>query len=396
MKILLVHNRYQVRGGEDTVFEAERDLLASAGHEIYSLEVTNDSVSTIKDRVLAGIGTVYSSNGRRLVGSAVRTNSPDIVHVHNFFPLLSPSIFDACSSLGVPTVMTLHNYRLLCVNGLLLREGKPCEECIGTLPLKSLYHRCYRGSVGASAAVATMISAHSLMRTWHKKVNRFIALTDFAQELFVRGGLPSESIVVKPNCAARPLALPKDVGSRTGFLYVGRLSAEKGLDTLLRAWTGKDFPLTIIGDGPMVSEVEVAAKANSAIRFLGPRPRDFVLREIAQASAVIVPSVWYENFPMTIVESFAHGTPVIASNIGALPHIVQDGKNGLLFSTSDHRDLASIVTTHSDMSSEQKLLLSRSAYQVYQDNLSPEACLASLEAIYQSVLTERADGVVDA
>jgi glycosyltransferase involved in cell wall biosynthesis len=249
MRVLFVHNFYQIPGGEDTVVRAELAMLAREGITVELFSVHNDDIRGMLGGLRAALNVVYNPRARQALSETLKKFLPDVVHIHNFFPLLSPSIFDACLAAGVPSVMTLHNFRLLSPGALL----HPSEAFVGRNFSDSCWwsvpRRVYRNSAAATAAVAAMIEFHKWAGTWTRKVSRFIALTEWAKQLFVEGGLPADRIVIKPNCIARPPAF--DVGRREGALFVGRLSEEKGVDILLRAWKHSKYPLKIIGDGPL-------------------------------------------------------------------------------------------------------------------------------------------------
>jgi glycosyltransferase involved in cell wall biosynthesis len=341
LRILLLHNRYQQPGGEDTVVAREQHLLASRGHDIFLHAVSNDTITTMAGRLRAAWQAPYSSSARRHVAHTVQTFRPDVVHVHNFFPLLSPSIYDACRAARVPVVQTLHNYRLLCVNALLLRAGRVCEDCLGkAAPWPGVLHACYRGSRVASGAVAAMLTLHRGLRTWTEKVDVYIALTDFCREKFIQGGLPAEKIVIKPNF------VHPDPGVRDGqgsyALFVGRLSPEKGVHTLLRAWEhlGKLIPLKIVGAGPLATEVEATTRRTPGVEWLGQQSPERVLNVMKGARFLVFPSVYYESFPMVIAEAYATGLPIVASNLGSMASLVVSGRTGLLFERDDAGDLA--------------------------------------------------------
>jgi len=381
MRILVVHNRYQLAGGEDSVFDAETELLRNAGYDIATLTVSNDDIEGRWATAQAALTVAYNPGGRRKVAAAIAAHRAELVHVHNFFPLISPSMFDACRAAGVPAIWTLHNFRVTCANGLLFRNGKPCELCVGHAPWPAVFHRCYRQSVPGSAAVAAMIGYHKLAGTWQHKVDRFIALTDFARDMFIRSGLPAERIAVKANVLRDPGHPASALGRRTGAVYVGRLSIEKGVDCLLSAWRGLAVPLTVIGDGPERAVLEACAPQH--VRFAGWLGRAEVDAAIAQAQALIVPSLWYENFPMTVVEATAFGTPVIASRLGSLESIVEDGVSGALFAPGDPDDLARVV--RSWFAQPDRLAqLGAGARLSYERRSAPGVNLEQLVAIYRS------------
>ena len=327
MKILVVHNRYQKRGGEDVVFEAETTLLRDGGHTVLPLSISNDEINSLASRVTTTFRVADNPAGKKLVANAIDSFRPDIVHVHNFFPLLSPAVFDVCRDKAVPAVVTLHNFRTICTGGMLLRNGQPCEKCLDSGNIWGVLHRCYRGSLPGSLASAYMVSTHQRRHTWTRPGLRIIALTGFARDKFVRAGFDASMIDVKPNCVVDPGE--PDNGSRQGLVYVGRLSPEKGIDILLSAVAKTGVPLRIAGDGPELPELRKKASAN--VTFLGHISPSEVVKEISAAKALVVPSLWYEGFPMVVAEAFACGTPVIASDLGALAEIIQDDNNGMLY-----------------------------------------------------------------
>ena len=396
-RILVAHNRYREPGGEDSVFANEVALLRSAGYEVETLELSNHTIGGAASRALTALGAVHNPAGQRLVADALARLRPDVLHVHNFFPQLSPALFRACAEAGVPAVWTLHNFRIACANGLLFRDGQPCEDCLGRTPLPAILHRCYRGSALGSAATAAMIGYHHARGTWRSSVARFIALSEFGRTIAVRAGLPPERVVVKPNFVADPLpglAPAATAGAaagagaagegRSGAVYVGRLSAEKGVATLIEAWRSlPDVPLTIIGEGPQRAMLEQGAPPQ--LRFLGFQNRDAVMQAMAAAQMLVVPSLWYENFPMTVVEAMALGTPVIASRIGALETLIDDHHNGLHFTPGDAGDLARVVR---GALAEPALLarLGRCARETWRETMSPQKNLDRLLEIYRQAM----------
>lgn len=385
LKILLVHNRYQQYGGEDTVVEAEAQLLRDAGHEVDGFFIDNDNIQGIGSKLTAAVLTTYNPGSRAAMRERLRALRPDIVHVHNIFPQLTPSIFDACIDERVPSVMTLHNYRLGCGNALLFRDGHPCEDCLHGTAYNAVLHRCYRSSRLGSAVVASMIAYHRHAGTWRHKVSRFIALTEFARTKLLVAGLPSEKICIKPNFVADPTKGASVTTSPGAYgLYAGRLSVEKGVSTLIEAWKGIDYPLRVLGDGPLRVELERVAPAN--VTFLGHRAREDVFREIKGASFLIVPSIWYEGFPMAVVEAMAAGKPILASAIGGLNEIIADKREGLHFRPSDAVDLRHTVERlRADPASLEAM--GRNARKRYLERLAPESNLKILSQIYAEVIS---------
>jgi glycosyltransferase involved in cell wall biosynthesis len=342
MRILAVHNKYQQPGGEEQIFATETALLESRGHQVFRYTLDNDHIAAISPLLLAK-NTLWNSTVYQELRSLIRQHQPQVAHFHNTFPLISPAAYYAARAEGVPTIQTLHNYRLLCPNALFFRDGHVCEDCLGkAIPLPGIVHGCYRGNRGASAMVAATTSFHSLLGTWTQAVDKFIAISQFAMDKFIQGGLPAAKLVLKPNFL-HPVPAPSD--GRGGYaVYVGRLSIEKGLGVLLDAWRQLDghIPLKILGDGPMADLVTQAVRAMPEIEWLGRRPSSEVYDIVGNAAFLVFPSEWYETFGQVAIEAFAKGTPVVAANIGAIPELV-NSQTGLLFNPSDPVDLAAKI-----------------------------------------------------
>jgi glycosyltransferase involved in cell wall biosynthesis len=389
LRILLLHNRYQVRGGEDAAVDLECELLRGAGFTVDLLEASNDEIAGAAQMVQTALAVPYSFSARRLVSARIRTFHPDIVHVHNFFPALSPSVYDACRAARVPVVQTLHNYRLICANALLFRDGHSCTECLGrTLLAPAIRHGCYRGSKAGSAAVAAMIGVHRLRHTWADRVERFIVLTQFARQLFANyAHIPEAKIAVKPNSAPDP-----GVGAGAGgyALYIGRLSPEKGIETLLAAATegdGLGMPLKIAGSGPLQSMVE-ARCIPGRLEYSGLQDAAGVRRLMLEARALLIPSLWYEGLPMVVPEAFGAGLPIIASRIGALETLVEDGGNGLLAEAGNARSIAQAVRRIA-AGGDLEQGLRRRARATYEAVYHPSANLRALIGIYEQAVAAR-------
>jgi len=335
MRVLLVHNSYQQRGGEDAVFEAERDLLHANGVEVVEYRVSNDAVSDMGKLALFK-NTIWSKQHYRELQKVIADVQPDVAHFHNTLPLISPAGYYAAKRAKVPVVQTLHNYRMVCPSALLFRDGEVCRDCVGKfVPTPAIKNKCYRGSAAASAAIAGMLTFHRARGTYKKVVDRYIALTEFARGEYVAGGLPEDRIAIKPNFLADDPGTGD--GERNGVLFVGRLTEEKGVSVLIAAaqqLTG-DQHLTIVGDGPMREAVEQAAANNPRLTYAGGANREQVLQAMQSAKALTFASTWFEGFPMTIVESFACGLPVITSDLGSMASIVDDDRNGLLVEPGD-------------------------------------------------------------
>lgn len=343
MHILSIHNNYQIRGGEDESREVEENLLRAHGHEVSVYEEHNDRITDLTPWELSS-RTIWSQESYGIVTKMLRDRPIDLIHVQNFFPLISPSVYYAAQAAGVPVVQTLRNYRLICPNGLFFRDGAVCEQCLGkAIPYPALWHKCYRQNRGATAITAAMLTIHRLLETWQTQVNRFITLSEFARQKFLAAGFPPEKIVVKPNFVE---PLPAVGSGQGGYgLYVGRLSVEKGLDILLEAWQSlpQPFPLKIIGDGPLSPMVEAACAQNPQIQWLGRQPLDRVYDLLGEAYFSVFPSKWYETFGRVGVEAFAKGTPVIAADIGAIAELIDHGRTGLKFQASNPQSLAQQV-----------------------------------------------------
>lgn len=338
--ILSIHNRYRIRGGEEESYESEKLLLKSMGHEVNTFEEDNDRLAKFNSAQLA-LRTIWSQESYKTVRHKLKHHNSDLIHVQNFFPLISPSVYYAAQSLGRPVVQTLRNYRLICPNGLFFRQGNVCEDCIGKfIPYPGVIHSCYRNNLGATISTVAMLSFHRMLKTWTNQVNIFIALSEFARQKFIISGIPENKIITKPN-----FVYP-DPGQGTGSggyaLYVGRLSTEKGLDTLLAAWEQLSIkmPLKIIGEGPLEQQVAEATKQIPHIEWLGRRSISDVYKIMGEAAFLVFPSKWYETFGRVAIESFAKGTPVIASKLGAITELIDHKVNGLYFNPGDARDLA--------------------------------------------------------
>lgn len=334
MRILLAHNYYQQPGGEDRVFEDEARLLERHGHEVVRFVVQNDAVEAMGKAQLVR-ATLWNPETHDRIGALVRKHRVQVAHFHNTFPLMSPSGYRAARQAGAAVVQTLHNFRLLCLNAVLYREGHVCEDCLDR-PLKwpGVLHRCYRESVAGSGVVAAMLGIHRFLRTWEREVDFFIAPSQSAARTLGAAGLPTRNLLVKPHFVDPD---PGEGAGRGGYaLFVGRLSHEKGIATLLNAWRDGERlpPLRIIGDGPLAPAVREAAN-RKGIQWLGRLSPDEVNRAMGDAAVVILPSECYETFARVAAEAFAAGTPVIASNHGAMAEIVEHGGTGLLFRPGD-------------------------------------------------------------
>jgi glycosyltransferase involved in cell wall biosynthesis len=396
IKVLLIHNYYQQSGGEDKVVQQEMRLLREHGVEVSLYSVHNDIIKQMNalQKVRSFVETVWSYSQYKEILGVLNKEKPDVVHIHNFFPLISPSVYYACNKLNIPVVQTLHNYRLVCPAATFMRDGKICESCLKGSVLNSIYHRCYKDSFVYSIPVAGMLSVNKFLGTWKNKVDRYIALTNFAKEKYIEGGLPADKIVVKPNFIKKKTFSETDINiSDEYILYVGRISIEKGLHYLLEAW-GKlkhknNTKLFIIGDGPNREQLMEKYKHLQDVVFLGSKPSDEVIVYMEKAKYLVVPSIWYEGFPMTIVEAYSVGTPVLASALGSLQEVVRDNETGFLFKHADDKDLAN--TIEKALSYKNYDSMKENVKNVFEKNYSEEVNFKLLLNIYNEVIKEKYD-----
>lgn len=378
MNILILHNAYQLRGGEETVVAAEAELLRGAGHNVHTEIVSNAEISGPLKKARVFFSTPYDIRRKLWVRELVGRVKPDLVHIHNFFPLLTPAVHEALTEIGLPVVQTLHNYRLLCAGAQFLREGKVCEKCLHGSRAWGVVHRCYKNSLPGSLALVMMQERSFRQETWSRHVHRFIALTEFSRQKMIEGGLPSDRIMIKPNFSADSR---QKSAARAGALYVGRLSREKGVASLISAWKDIPYiPLTIVGDGPERARLERAAPEN--VQFVGEVPADEVGQLMSRANCLVMPSVWYETFGLSMIEAFAHGLPVVASRLGAMAEIVIPGRNGEHFRPGDPDDLRDkVLSLLTDP--ERLATLSEGARHDFEEKYTPARNLDLLMAVYE-------------
>ena len=344
MKVLLVHNKYRTSApsGEDFAVANERRMLEKRGVEVTAFERCNDDIDdgSLVKRAAVAVNTVWSRQSRAEVSRLVRTLRPDVVHVHNTFAMLSPSIYGAFKSAGLPVVQTLHNFRFFCPGALFLRDGKPCESCLDKNLLQSVRYKCYRGSRLATTTLATTLAVHRAIGTYAQQIDRYITPTRFGRSKAIRGGIDEHKIVVKPNFIPDPP--PPGKGGGGYVVFVGRMLEGKGSETLVAAW--RELPsikLKIIGEGALRPQLEaLSIKEGLNIEFLGMQSRAVVLDAIGRADLLVMPSECYEAFGLVIAEAFACGTPVLASRTGSMDELVDEGVNGRKFIAGDPKDLA--------------------------------------------------------
>jgi glycosyltransferase involved in cell wall biosynthesis len=385
VKVLLCHNYYQQPGGEDLSFAAEARLLEERGHAVVRYTLHNDDVNGMS-RLAVARRTLWSRESYTRVRRLIRAERPAVLHCTNTFPLVSPSVYYAARAEGVAVVQSLRNYRLLCPGALFLRDGRVCEDCLGRkLAWPGVLHGCYRGSRAGSAVVAGLTAAHRALGTWTRAVDLYFTPSAFARGKFVQAGMDPARIAVKPNF------IDPDPGPGTGAggfaIFVGRLSQEKGIDTLLEACRQAPLPLKVVGDGPLAERVQDACR-DGRVEWLGHRPHEEVLRLVGEAACLVMPSTWYETFGRTILEAFARGTPVVASRLGAMAELVEDGRTGLLFTPGDPADLAGKVRR---LLADPAALagMRQTARREYEEKYTAEVNYRQLRAIYEDALRRR-------
>lgn len=398
MRFLFIHNTYQISGGEDLVFNNEVELLRQNGHIVDIYQLDNASIHSFFSKIWTSINLVFSYGQFRKVIRRIESNRPDIIHVHNFFPLFTPSVFYAAKKMKVPIVHTLHNYRTVCPTAILMHEGKIEERSIKHSSWWALGKKAYRNSWIGSLALLIMVDVHKKIGTWQKKVDRFIALTDFSKAKFIEAGWPENKISVKANFINDPYPACAEVNRSGGYaIYLGRLSPEKGIEVLLEAWQHINFTLKIIGGDDSdqvpnslnleVKPSSIGAKSGTTPRFLGIKEKQEVFDLVKNADFVIMPSLWYETFGMVIIEAFACGTPVICSRLGSLVNLVEEGVTGIHFKAGNAQDLSKKVKWMISNPKEMRKM-GENARQAYLENYTPEKNYAILMDIYHQAIEE--------
>ncbi|MBA7575538.1 hypothetical protein ES708_17368 [subsurface metagenome] len=343
MKILSIHNKYLNVGGEDISKESEEAILKDKGISVDIYEENNKRIKEI-GYLNTAIRTIWSKESYDNILQLIKKNNYDLIHVQNFFPLISPSIYYAAKKLNVPVVQTLRNYRLICPNGLLFTSNKICERCINKIfPWPSIVYKCYRNNSIATIPLALMLFFHNIMKTWKNKVDAFITLTNFEKNKYIEGGFPKDKIYVKPNFVYPDPGPGKGNGDYA--IYVGSLTIEKGVRTLIEAWKLLKIKKTlkIIGTGPLKNYVINETKKNDNINYLGFKNVNEVYDLIGEAKFLIFPLEMFGTFGRVIIESFAKGTPVIVPFIGALAELVNKNQTGLFYKKGNIKDLTSKI-----------------------------------------------------
>jgi glycosyltransferase involved in cell wall biosynthesis len=392
MKVLLAHNFYQSSSpsGEDSVFRDEAALLRSKGVDVVTYEKHNDDIRGAVQRLWAAAGILWSQGTYRELRRLLKRERPELVHFHNIWYLISPSAYYACRDSGVPVVQTLHNFRMFCSNGLLMRDGSVCEDCIGTFPWRGAVNGCYRDSRLLSVPVAMTQTIHRTMGTWQKQVDAYITLTSFGKRKFLECGLPEEKLFVKPNFLAGPPEL--SYSHRDYGIFLGRISHEKGVDTLIAALkvlkdNRESSKIRIVGEGPLRGELEDQAlrEGLSGVEFTGRRSFQDCMCLLTGARFLVLPARCYENFPMVIREAFACGKPVIASRLGAMGEIVENGRTGLLFDPGDAKDLAAKMRWMTE-NEDARADMGRNARAEFEEKYTSERNFEMLMGIYEKAI----------
>jgi glycosyltransferase involved in cell wall biosynthesis len=380
MRVLILHSRYRSgpASGENRVVEDEARLLNEAGHhvEMFAPELGQPSGF---DLVSAGIGMIWSRRSAQHVTMLIDRSNPNLVHCHNLFPALSPAVIRATRN-AMPVVMTLHNYRLQCLPATFFRDGTICEDCLGRTPWPGVLHRCYQNSFAASAALASSLVLHERIGTF-QRVNLYLAISEFVRRKHIQGGLSPSQIIVKPH-----FTWPAERRDGPGqyFLFLGRLSSEKGVDVLLRAWTKIRAKLLVAGDGPEAARLRAMAPNN--VEFRGTVSPDEVLALLRHARALVVPSTWHEGAGRVVLEAYATGVPVLASRVGALPETVQDEVTGLLLPPTDVEAWAQAALRLLEDSESKRM--GEAAWNLWNERYGPETGLQNIQDAYRRVLTE--------
>ncbi|MGW4875614.1 glycosyltransferase [Streptomyces sp. NPDC004262] len=394
MRVLVVHNRYGSAqpSGENKVVDQEVELLRSAGHRVEVFERRSDDIAgrSLVGKVAVPLLVPWNPAVRTELAARLRTDRPDVVHVHNVFPLLSPAVLAACADAGVPAVATLHNYTQVCPPGTLQRDGRPCTECVGSAPLPAVRHGCYRGSRLATVPLAVSLSANR--RRWWTGVERFLCISAAQRDVLVRSGMPADRLTVKHNFVPDPGSCREGDGEH--LLYLGRLAEAKGVRLLMAAWDeitaagGLGVPLLIAGTGPLEPEVAAWAADRDDVRYVGLLDTAECRKAIERSVAVVAPSTWLEAFGLVVVEAMAAGVPTVAAGHGAFVELVEDGVTGLLHRPGEAASLASCVRRIAT-APERNREMGRAARRRYEQGFSPAVGLARLVEEYRTAIAVR-------
>jgi glycosyltransferase involved in cell wall biosynthesis len=378
MRILILHSRYLSGpvSGENSVVDDETRLLQRNGHTVTSWTPEPETGTTLKTMATAG-RAVWAFSSAERVRRLIRSHRPDVVHVHNLFPTLSPAVLRTAAEY-VPVVATLHNYRLMCLPSTFIRDGRTCEDCLGRVPWPGVVHRCYRGSMAGSVVLGTSVTLHRIAGSYDR-VALFLAVSTFLRRKHLEAGLSPERLLVKPNFS---WPMPRREGPGEVFLYLGRLSPEKGVETILRAWRPDLGTLVVAGSGP--EDGRLRAIAPPGVTFLGAVDGSAVPGLLQRARALLLPSNGYEGQPRVVLEAYAAGVPVLASDVGGLPELVEDGRSGFLLPRTDLE--AWTAAMQKLLSDQEAVRLGQRGWQLWRERFSPECGLEGLEQAYQRAI----------
>ncbi|MBG6109877.1 glycosyltransferase involved in cell wall biosynthesis [Flavobacterium sp. CG_9.10] len=383
MKILLIHTHYQLQGGEDAVVEQELEFLKQH-HDVEILRFQNLS---IWKGALQFLVSIWNIGAAKKVKSKIREFQPDVVHVHNWHFAMGPLVFRVINRLGIPLVHTVHNYRLLCPSAILLNEGKLFTKSLkDPFPWSAVRNKVYRSSAVQTFWLAFVVWFHKKIGTW-QKIDGYVCLTPFAVGLFQQStfGVSKEQFTVKPNFT-NVVEISDPIKREEHFLFIGRLSEEKGIQVLINAFKELPFLLRIAGDGPLKEQVLNAVKQSPNISYLGNINNDEVTEELRKTQALIFPSVCFETFGLVNIEAFATHTPVLASNIGAPQSLIKDGYNGFLFEPGDVANLKKVVAKFDALSIIEKEQMGTNAFESYQSKYSPASQHRYFDSVYSKAL----------
>lgn len=399
MKVLLVHNSHRSgsSSGDDTVFRSESDLLISHGHKVICFNPSNDEFDngSLLRKISLVVQIPWSFSSSRLICNIIRREKPDLAHIHNIFPLISPSIYHVLKEERIPVVQTLHDFRFLCAMAFFLRDGRICEECKENSVFRSVRHGCFNGSRIQTIPVAIMLKLHQYIKTFKEKIDAYICLTESQKKLFIGAGFDEQKLFVKPNFV-HSLSNTTWVNINNGdyVVYIGRLGEEKGLKTMIKAWQALlDIPLKIIGNGPFEETAKKMVRAFGIqnIEFLGYRSHDECMEILKGSRFLIMPSIWHETFGLVIVEAFACFKPVIASNLGAMADLVRNGVTGYLFETGNAAELAAMVRLLW-FDRVRCITMGKNARKEYEEKYTPEKNYKMLMDIYEKAIAMHKKG----
>jgi len=386
MKIAQIHNYYIHRGGEDVVLDLEYELLRSNGVDVIRFTAKNKKIE--KNLLRTAFSTIWSFSAYRCIYRFLINNKPDILHVHNTFPQLSPSIYWAASALKIPIVQTIHNYRFVCANALLLRKGAPCELCVDKrVRIYSIFYSCYRRSFFATVPIFWMQFIHYLLGTYQHKVDAYIVMTNFLKKIMIRGGLPKSKLYVKPHFVFKKTQ--KSCRRFFQIIFIGRIASEKGVELLLKAWISlkqSKYKLVIVGDGPQKIELQNYYGFKKNIKWLGWQSHKDILEYLSHSRYLVLTSLWYETFGMNIIEAFSSSTPVIAPAFGGFPELIVDGVNGFLYKPLNVYSLTETLSKLDGINDSKWNFMSEHARKSYEKYYTPERNFKLMMSIYRNVL----------